>query len=124
VDLPPRKRPIRCKWIFKVNHKPNDTIECIQYFETFSPVVKITTIRFILSLVSVKGCIIHQLDVNNVFLHGDLDEEIYMTPPTGLTLSHPMQVCKLIKSLYGLKQAMELKINSDYNTTWLCSKYN
>jgi len=119
MDSPPGKRPIGCKWVFKVNHKPDDTIdrykarlvakgytqtEGIEYFETFSPVVKITTIRFILSLASAKGWIIHQLDVNNAFLHDDLDEEIYMTPFAGLTLSHPTQVSKLRKYLYGLKQ--------------------
>jgi len=119
MDLPPGKRFIGCKWVFKANHKPNGTIdrykarlvvkgytqtEGIEYFETFSPVVKIITIRFILSLESAKGCILHQLDVNNVFLHGDLDDEIYMTPPAGLTLS-PTQVCKLRKYLYGTKQA-------------------
>jgi len=57
-----------------------------------------------LSLASVKGWILHQLGVNNVFLHGNLDEEAYMTPSAGLTLSQPAQVCKLRKSLYGLKQ--------------------
>ena len=79
--------------------------EGIEYFKTFFSVVKITTIGFILSLASANRWILHQLDVNNVFLHGDLDEEIYMTPPAGLTLSHPTQVCELRKSLYGLKQA-------------------
>jgi len=93
MDLPPRKRLIGCKWVFKAKHKPNETIdkykarlvakrytqtEGIEYFETFSLVVKITTIQFILSLASAKGWILHQLDVNNAFLHGDLDEEIYM----------------------------------------------
>jgi len=70
MDLPLGKRPIGCKWIFKAKHKPYDTInkyntrlvakgytqtKGIEYFETFSPVVKITTIRFILSLASAKG---------------------------------------------------------------------
>ena len=119
MDLPPGKRPIGCKRVFKAKHKPDNTIDRyktrlvakgytqtkgIEYFETFSSVVKITTIRFIFSLASAKGWILHQLDVNNVFLHGDLDEEIYMTPPAGLTLSYPIQVCKLRKSLYRLKQ--------------------
>jgi len=118
MDLPPGKRPIGCKWIFKVKHKPDDTIDSyktrlvakgytqtkgIEYFETLSLVVKITIVQFIFSLASAKGWILHQLDVNNVFLHGYLNEEIYMTPPAGRTLSHPTQVCKLRKSLYGLK---------------------
>jgi len=118
INFSPRKRPIGCKWVFTAKHKPDDTIdkykarlvakgytqtEGIEYFETFSPVVKISTIRFILSLTSAKGWILHQLDVNNAFLHGNLDEEIYMTPSAGLTLSHPTQICKLRKSLYGLK---------------------
>ena len=91
MDLPPKKRPIGCKWVFKAKHKPDDTInrykarldekgytqtEGIEYFETFSLVVKIITIQFILYLASAKGWTLHQLDVNNVFLHGDLDEEI------------------------------------------------
>jgi len=63
-------------------------------------VVKIIIIQFILSLARV-GWILHQLDVNNAFLHGNLEEKIYMTPPASRNLSHTVQVCKLRKSLYG-----------------------
>jgi len=84
----------RLVWLPKDIHTQTEGIE---YFEGFSSVVKITAIRFILSLASAKGWILHQLDVNNDFLHGDLDEEIYMTPPVCLTFSRPMQVCKLRK---------------------------
>ncbi|GKB23090.1 putative RNA-directed DNA polymerase [Tanacetum coccineum] len=72
-----------------------------------SPVVKMTTIRLVLSIVAAENLHLEQLDVKTTFLHGDLDEDIYMTQPEGFQSAGKEEnlVCKLKKSLYGLKQA-------------------
>jgi hypothetical protein len=70
----------------------------------FSPVVKIATIRIVLSLVVSCGWCLQQLDVKNAFLHGVLEEEVYMKQPPGFVNPHaPHFICKLDRALYGLK---------------------
>jgi len=77
----------------------------LDYFDTYSPVAKMTTIKLVIALASIHNWNLHQLDVSNVFLHGQQQEDVYMMLPPGVTSTKPNQVCKLLKSLYGLKQA-------------------
>jgi len=78
--------------------------EGIDYLDTFSPITKMTTIRLLLSLSFIYNWELKQLDINNVFLHRDLKEDVYMVAPR-LTSIPPGKVCKLKEALYGLKQA-------------------
>jgi hypothetical protein len=76
----------------------------IDYEETFASVTKMATVRVVITVAASRGWVLHQMDVNNAFLHGELQEEVYLDQPPGYEdMSHPDYVCRLHKALYGLK---------------------
>lgn len=120
-NLPKGRKPITGKWVFKLKYKANGEIDkykarfvargCSQqkgfdFYETYAPVAKLTTLRILLSIANEFDMQIHQMDVKGAFLNGDLDEEIYMVAPEGFPSSN--KVCKLQKAIYGLKQASRM----------------
>ncbi|GAA0184810.1 transmembrane signal receptor [Lithospermum erythrorhizon] len=107
VDLTKDHKPIGWRWVFRLKYKQDGSIdkykvrlvakdfnqiEGVDYFDCFSPVVKIVTVRIILAYVAANNWALHKLDTNNAYLHGYLDEDIYMHIPEGCTQAHKPQV--------------------------------
>lgn len=107
--------------MFKTKYKPNGDVErfkaclvakgfqqdlSVNFGDTFSPIAKITTNRLILALATTLNWEIKQLDINNAFLNGELQEEVYTWQLRGFeNPKYPHHVCKLHKAIYGLKKA-------------------
>ena len=121
VELPEGCKRVGCKWVFKTKRDSQGNIEHykarlvakgftqkdgIDYKETFSPVSKKDSFRIIMALVAHYDLELHQMDVKNAFLNGDLEEDVYMDQPVGFAEEgKEHMVCKLKRSIYGLKQA-------------------
>nr|KAJ0218616.1 hypothetical protein LSAT_V11C300123570 [Lactuca sativa] len=116
-DLPLGCKALGCKWILKRKMKMDGTIdkykarlviqgfrqkECIDFFDTYAPIARISTIRLLLALAAIHNLVIHQMDVKIAFLNCYLDEEIYMKQPEGFVMpGNEHKVCKLKKLLFG-----------------------
>ena len=120
IPLPKGRKLVRCKRVYKNKYASNGSVERlkarlvtkffsqvkgIDYNETFSPVAKMNSIYLVLSLSALHNWEFHQIDVNSIFLQGNLQKEIFMEQPPGYVQNNCSLVCHLKKSLYGLKQA-------------------
>ena len=114
-------KPIGCRWEYKIKYSTNGSVNRykawlvakgyaqqhgIDYDEMFSLFAKLTSVHVLLAVAATKGWYLHQMDVKNVFLQGELEEHVYMVqPPRFHSGTNTSAVCHLKKSLYGLKQA-------------------
>nr|GEZ88824.1 hypothetical protein [Tanacetum cinerariifolium]GEZ88830.1 hypothetical protein [Tanacetum cinerariifolium] len=121
LELPPNGQTVGSKWLFKKTTDMDGNVHIyksrlvakgytqtlrIDYKETFSPVADIRAIRILIAIAAYYDYVICQMDVKTTFLNGYLNEEVYMEQPEGfVNPKYPNRVCKLKRSIYGLKQA-------------------
>ncbi|GJQ94769.1 putative ribonuclease H-like domain-containing protein [Tanacetum coccineum] len=121
VDLPYGKKAIGTKWVYRNKKDERGVVvrnkarlvaqghrqeEGIDYDEVFAPVARIEAIRIFLAFASYMGFIVYQMDVKSAFLYGKIDEEVYVSQPPGfIDPKYPKKVYKVVKALYGLRQA-------------------
>ena len=119
--MPKGKHPVECRWIYTIKYKSDGSLDRYKarlvtkgytqvyggdYLHTFAPVAKFNTVRVLLSLAANLGWSLQQYDVKNAFLHGDLEEEVYMDLPPGYNpTTNGKVMCRLKKALHGLKQS-------------------
>ena len=120
-ELPAGRKAVGCRWVYRIKTNSDGTVEKyrarlvaqgfsqkphLDYTETFAPVAKFASLRTVLALAAAEDMEVHTMDVSSAFLNGDLDEEIYMAQPEGFAApGQEHLVCRLKKSLYGLKQS-------------------
>lgn len=104
---PPHKRALRCKWVYQIKHKADGSIECyksqlvilgntkkedVDFIKTFAPIARMVSVQTLLTVASIQNQLVHQMDVHNIILHGDLEEKLYMRPPSGFFTTSSCQV--------------------------------
>ena len=121
TEFPTGRKPIGCKWVLRKKYKADESLDkykarlvakgftqqpSVDYVDTYSPVVKFASVRIIMVVVTRLDLELYQLDVKTAFLNGDLKEEIYMDQPDVFQIKgQEGKVCRMKKSLYGLKQS-------------------
>ena len=123
VKLPPGQMVVKSNWVYRIKHNADGSIEQfkarlvakgfsqrpgIDYFETFASTMRHATIRVILALAAIEDLHLRSVDISHAFINSEIDTEVYMAQPLGFVQKGPEWVCKLNKSIYGLKQSPRL----------------
>jgi hypothetical protein len=119
-EVPAGRKPVACRWVYALKRNEKGIIQRykarlvakgfsqkpgVDYGDIWAPVGQYKTLRILLAVVAAKDFHLHQLDIKTAFLHGDIDEDIYMMQPPGYQKAGDSRACRLRRALYGLKQA-------------------